>query len=153
MPKQTQDQEREADVQHIHTALAYGIIGNRAAAGQELSAVYTKSPRHMFAVWASLAEMTVAPTRKTSRQDEWHGLMVQNVDGTPGDINDAPAGITLAMRFLTAQANQDADTTAALFHTALEGDQDAGVEAMGILFDTAVLTAQEQIAARKAKEA
>ncbi|WP_329583456.1 hypothetical protein [Streptomyces sp. NBC_01361] len=141
--------EHQADQQHLEAAMAYAVSGDRVAAGAELARIYNKGTNHMYRVWVALAETAVHPIREAGRPGAVYGLSVLNADsGRRTSIDEAPPGVRLATQFLTAQANQDTDTTRALFRAALAGQVEVMADAMPMLLDAAVASARAQLAAR-----
>lgn len=137
-------------VEKITEALACALSGDDRGARDALHVIAAKGPRDIYAMWCSLAEVSVREQRKTAMPDEFFGLVVETADGQPASVDDAPAPLRLAIRFMTAQANLDHNTTAALLRTGLDHDPGSVGEATAILFQAAVATSRELIARHKA---
>jgi hypothetical protein len=138
------------NIEKISEALACAISGRNEQAANAIQAVVAKGPGHIYAMWCGLAEVVVRPQRETAAPDEFFGLVVETADGRPANIEDTPPALRLAIRFMTAQANLDNDSTVALLQTGLDHDPGAVGEATEILFQAAVATSRELIARRKA---
>ena len=123
--------------QLIYEALAHGVAGDRDGAIDKLNTVCEDAdgPR-MYGVCCALAEAGTHMLRKLygdqAPKTPDDGMFVFQ-ELAPGALDDDPAK-AFSMRFLTAWANGDTDTTGALFSAATRASNVQYIDSVCALF-------------------
>lgn len=123
--------------QLVYEALAHGVAGDTEGAFDKLNAVCTQAdwPR-MYGVCCGLAEAGAHMLRKIygdqAPKTAADGMFIFQ-ELQPGALADDPSK-TFSMRFLTAWANGDRDTTHALFTAATKASDEEYVDSVCALF-------------------
>ncbi len=133
----------EVDARHIMNALAHGLTGHRERIPAELAPVLDQGPGGMYAALSSLAEVAVSDQKP--KRGQFLGIQVERA-GVPASAADAPPAVRFAMQFMAAQANGDLDMTHSLFKAMLVKTPLDLADALGIVFDAAVVTVRAQAA-------
>lgn len=121
----------------IFEALAHGVAGDGDTAINTLSSVCEEADRpRMYGVCCALAEAGSHMLRKiygdqAPKTSEDGMFVFQELQ--PGSLADDPAR-TFSMRFLTAWANGDTDTTNALFTAATHASNEQYIDSVCALF-------------------
>ena len=139
----------KADARHIMNALAHGLTGRRELVPVKLAPVLDQGPGGMYAALSSLAEVAVSGQKP--KRGQFLGIQVEHA-GVPASAADAPPAIRFAMQFMAAQANGDLDMTHSLFKAMLVKTPLELADALGIVFDAAVVTVRAQAARDKGGE-
>jgi len=132
------------DDRHLRAAIDHALHNRPQAAAAELTAITRKGPDRTYRLWQSLAETAIWPIRYQPPGGPRYGLAI--FDPYAGvDLDDLPPHISLAMRFLGAQATRDRDRLETLFHQPLEAGFTGLLEdTLGVLLDAAVESARAQ---------
>lgn len=136
--------EYTVDQQHLERAIALALAGDRPAALTQLAHITGQGDDLTYRLWQSLAETAIWPIRYQPPGGPRYGLTI--FDPYAGiDIADLPPHISLAMRFLAAQATRDRDQLENLFHDPLRAGFTGLLEdTLGVLLDAAVASARAQ---------
>jgi hypothetical protein len=121
----------------IFEALAHGVAGDTEGAFTKLNTVCEQADRpRMYGVCCALAEAGAHMLRKVygdqAPKTPEDGMFVFQ-ELQPGTLADDPAK-AFSMRFLTAWANRDTDTTDALFTAATRASGEEYVDSVCALF-------------------
>lgn len=138
----------------VGEALAHAVAGDTMTGGMLLVPLIEEGRRSCYALAGMLAE-TASHIARRDQAPGTFGITVDNtVTGLPGSVDVLPPDLRWAAQFVTAWANRDQDTTAALFTTlADQAEATDGAELVdGLLrlFSMAVTTAKEVCAEERA---
>ncbi|WP_030672280.1 hypothetical protein [Streptomyces sp. NRRL B-1347] len=144
----------------VQDALICGVAGDLKGGAIMLNPLIEEGPRPAFALAAMLAEAASYIARRDNPGTHF-GMRVEHVlTHEPGSVDDFSPDIKFAAQFVTAWANGDEDTAAALFIALVKqsglGDGTALVDGLFSLFRMAVATAtavhHEERAARAGED-
>ncbi|MFD3608995.1 hypothetical protein ACFWXA_13140 [Streptomyces atroolivaceus] len=107
------------DPHTILEALSHAIAGNPQRGLELIQPIVDAGPRSTYALLGALAETASKDVRDANGPGTLYGLDVQSPDG-PADVDLLPPHLKFAARFVTAWANRDQDTAAALFWAVAE---------------------------------
>ncbi|WP_433856722.1 hypothetical protein [Streptomyces kronopolitis] len=139
----------------ICNAVAHGVAGNHTTGLTLLQPIVDEGPASTYAVLGSLAETAVFSVRRDHGPDCAFGILVEAPDGSEASTDDLPPVARFAVRFITAWANRDQETTHALFKVLAEhgdrpGCRDIG-DAVSAMYGLAVAAATEIAAQQRAR--
>ncbi|MFM9590772.1 hypothetical protein ACKI16_29720 [Streptomyces scabiei] len=138
----------------VGEALAHAVAGDTMTGGMLLVPLIEEGRRSCYALAGMLAE-TASHIARRDQASGTFGIVVDNLaTGLPGSVDVLPPDLRWAAQFVTAWANRDQDTAAALFTTladqaeATEGPE--LVDGLLRLFTMAAATAKEVCAEQRA---
>lgn len=145
--------QTEADSRQILEALTHGIAGDDDTAWKLLRPIVRRSDAAMFATFCTIAEAAAFDALQNQQPGEHFGIEVENIHtGEEGSVDAFPPGIRFAAQFVTARANRDEDTAAALYRALYTTDSDDLGIGLRALYEMAVVSLRAFCERKRAEE-
>lgn len=133
--------QTKADSKQILEALSHGIAGDDDTAWKLLSPIVRRSDTAMYATFCALAESAAFDALQNQQPGEHFGIEVENIHtGEEGSVDAFPPGIRFAAQFVTARANRDEDTAAALYRALYTSESDDLGIGLRAIYEMAVVS-------------